>query len=287
MPPTGKRWHRSCGSPLDEVCEGAERGGGRSANRNTPRGQLEEPPPEGGYDPFGRPAVAVGTVGVRHARVFTLVVQQLRHGRDDRLGTGADEARRTRRDRLRPFGRIAYHEDRLAQRRGLLLNTPGVRDDQVCAHHQIDERQVLLRLDQTDVGEVVQDRAYGLLYVWIEVHRVYDPDIGPLSCYAPQCPAETYELLAEVLASMSGDENLSPVVVEEWKACRNAVAQGLIGTQLLDYLQQGVDYCVARKDNARRIGAFAQQVSARLLRRREVQVGDRIGHSAVHLLRPR
>ena len=119
------------------------------------------------------------------------------------------------------------------------------------------------------------------------MHRVYDPDIGPLSCYAPQCSTETYELLAEVLASMSRDEDHSPVVVEEWKACRNAVAQDLIGTQLLDYVQQGVDYRVARKDNARRIGAFAQQVTARLLRRREVQVGDCIGYSAVHLLRPR
>src|SRR6267142_144269 len=214
-----------------------------SGNRKTPLRQLEEPALECGYDPFSRAAIAVGTVGVRHALVFTVVVQELQHGRDDSLSTRADEARSTRLDRL-------------------------------------------LRFDQTDVGEVVQDRAYRLLYVWIEVHRVYDPDIGPLSCYAPQCPTETYELLAEVLASMSRDENHSPVVVEEWKACGNAAAQDLIGTQPLDHLQQGVDYRVARKHHARRIGALAQQVAARLLRRREVQVGDRIGHSAVHLLGP-
>src|SRR5437764_6534746 len=135
MPPTGKRWHRSCGSPLDEVRECGDRGGGLSGNRKTPRRQLEEPALERGYDPFCRAAVAVGTVGVRHALVFTVVVQELRHGRDDRLGTGADEARSTRLDRLRPFGRIAYNEDRLPQRRGLLLNAPGIGDDQVCAYH--------------------------------------------------------------------------------------------------------------------------------------------------------
>src|SRR6266403_2828024 len=257
-----------------------------SGNCKTPRRQLEEPALECGYDPFSRAAIAVGTVGMRHAFVFTVVVQEPHHGREDSLSIRADEARSTRLDRLRPLGRVAYNEYRLPQRRGLLLNTPGIGDDQVCAHHQIDERQVLLRLDQTDVGEVVQDRAYRLLYVWIEVHRVDDPDIGPLSCYAPQCPAETYELLAKVLASMSRDENHSPVVVEEWKACRNAAAQDLIGTQPLDHLQQGVDYRVARKHHARRIGALAQQVAARPLRRREVQVGDRIGHSAVHLLGP-
>src|SRR3977135_849595 len=230
-----------------------------SGNRKTPLRQLEEPALECGYDPFGPRAIPVGRGGVLHALVFTVCVQELHHGREDSLSTRADEARSTRLDRLRPFGRVAYNEYRLPQRRGLLLNTPGIRDDQVCAHHQIDEREVLLRLDQTDVGEGVQDRAYRLLYVWIEVHRVYDPDIGPLSCYAPQCSTETYELLAEVLASMSRDEDHPPGVAEEWKACGNAAAQDLIGTQPLDHLQQGVDYRVPRKHNARRVGAPPQQ----------------------------
>ena len=57
---------------------------------------------------------------------------------------------------------------------------------------------------------------------------------------------------------MARDENHSPVIVEEWEACGNAAPQGLIGTQPLDHLQQGVDYRVARKHNARRIGALAQ-----------------------------
>src|SRR5437899_13028721 len=103
-------------------------------------------------------------MGVRHALVFSVVVQERRHGGEDSLSTRADEARSTRLDRLRPFGRVAYNEYRLPQRRGLLLNTPGIRDDQICAHHQIDERQELLRRNQTDVGEVVQDRAYRLRY---------------------------------------------------------------------------------------------------------------------------
>src|SRR6266436_1501585 len=142
-----------------------------SGNCKTPRRQLEEPALECGYDPFSRAAIAVGTVGMRHAFVFTVVVQEPHHGREDSLSIRADEARSTRLDRLRPLGRVAYNEYRLPQRRGLLLNTPGIGDDQVCAHHQIDERQVLLRLDQTDVGEVVQDRAYGLLYVWRSEER--------------------------------------------------------------------------------------------------------------------
>src|ERR1700739_1377649 len=257
-----------------------------SGNRRTPLRQLGEPAPERGYDPFSRADIAVGTVGMRHALVLPVIAQELHHGCEDGLSTRADEARSTRLDRLRPLGCVAYNKYRLPKRRGLLLNTPGISDDQVCAHHQIDERQVLLRLHQTDVGEVAQDRAYRLLYVWIEVHRVHDPNIGPLSRYAPQRPAEAYELLAEILASMSRDENHSPVVVQERKVRRNAAAQDLVGTQLLDYLQQGVDYRVTRKDNARRIGAFAQQVAARLLGRREVQVRDPVGYSAVHLLRP-
>ena len=74
-------------------------------------------------------------MGVRHALVFTVVVQELNHGREDSLSTRADETGSTRLDRLRPFGRVAYNEYRLPERRGLLLNTPGIRDDQVCAHH--------------------------------------------------------------------------------------------------------------------------------------------------------
>src|SRR2546430_4385218 len=112
-----------------------------SGNWKAPLRQLEEPALERGYDPFSRVAIAVGTVGVRHALVFTVVVQELHHGREDSLSTRADEARSTRLDRLRPFGRVAYNEYRLPQRRGLLLNTPGIRDDQICAHHQIDERR--------------------------------------------------------------------------------------------------------------------------------------------------
>ena len=90
------------------------------------------------------------------------------------------------------------------------------------------------------------------------MHRVYDPDIGALSCDASQCPTEVRELLAEVLTSMSRDENHSPVVIEEWEACGNVTAQGLVATQPLDHLQQGIDYRVARKHNTRRIGALAQ-----------------------------
>src|SRR5882672_12665540 len=99
-----------------------------SGNRKTPLRQLEEPAFECGYDPFSRAAIAVGTVGVRHALVFTVVVQELHGSREDGLSTRADEARSTRLDRLRSFRRVAYNENRLAQRRGLLLNAPGIRN---------------------------------------------------------------------------------------------------------------------------------------------------------------
>src|SRR6266404_2942419 len=87
-----------------------------SGNCKTPRRQLEEPALECGYDPFSRAAIAVGTVGVRHAFVFTVVVQEPHHGREDSLSIRADEARSTRLDRLRPLGRVAYNEYRLPQR---------------------------------------------------------------------------------------------------------------------------------------------------------------------------
>src|SRR5712675_1295396 len=132
MPPASKRWHRSWSGRLDEVCEGGNRGGGLSGDRWTLR-QFEAPAPECGYDSLSRAAIAVGTVGVRHALVFSVVVQELHGGREDGFGTRADEARSSRRDRLRPFRRVAHNENRLPQRRGLLLNAPGIRNDQVRA----------------------------------------------------------------------------------------------------------------------------------------------------------
>src|SRR3977135_940804 len=111
-----------------------------SGDLRTPLRQLEARAPKRGYDSFSRAAIAIGAVGVRHALVFSVVVQELHGGRENGLGTRADEARSTRFDRLWSFRRVAYNETRLPQRRSLLLNSPGIRNNQVRVHHQIDER---------------------------------------------------------------------------------------------------------------------------------------------------
>jgi hypothetical protein len=54
-------------------------------------------------------------------------------------------SRATRVDALGPFGHRAQDEDRFAKRRRFLLDATGVREDDVAAVEQRDEREVVER----------------------------------------------------------------------------------------------------------------------------------------------
>ena len=78
----------------------------------------------------------------------------------DRRLVGADQPHGAGRHRLGPLGGVAHDQHRLAERGRLLLHAAGVGEDQVRAVHQVDEGQVVERLDQVDVGDAAEQAPF-------------------------------------------------------------------------------------------------------------------------------
>ena len=69
---------------------------------------------------------------------------------------GADQPHGAGGHRLGALGGVAHDEDRLAERGRLLLHPARVGEDQVRAVHQVDEGQVVERLDQVHVADAAR-----------------------------------------------------------------------------------------------------------------------------------
>ena len=65
-------------------------------------------------------AVAIRIVRDAHGRIGRMVVEQAGRPLDEQIGVGADQRDRPGLHRLRPLGRVAHDQHRLAERRALL-----------------------------------------------------------------------------------------------------------------------------------------------------------------------
>ena len=72
--------------------------------------------------------------------------------------------------------------------------------------HQVDERHVVERIQQQDIGLAAQQTVYRLPHVRIAMHRVGDLYVAPPR-QAEQRGADVFEAIAEALAPVRGDHN--------------------------------------------------------------------------------
>src|SRR5204862_982161 len=75
------------------------------------------------------------------------------------------------------LGRATRHEHGLAEVRSLFLHASGVRDDEIAAHHQMNERDVVDRLDEVNAIAAAEDAADRLLDIGIEMDGIDDLDV--------------------------------------------------------------------------------------------------------------
>src|SRR5690606_9511664 len=82
-----------------------------------------------------------------------------------------DQSRCTPRNRLGPFGRVTQDENRFSEGRGLLLDSAGVCEDDICPPHQPYERKVIKRWYQVNIGVAAQPLVYCASDRWVGMHR--------------------------------------------------------------------------------------------------------------------
>src|SRR5438270_13771646 len=77
-------------------------------------------------NPRRSPPVAERVYCLSHFVVGVVIIEQLEERPHQRILIRTDEPSRAGCDRLRPFGRVAGHQHRLSETRGLLLYSPAV-----------------------------------------------------------------------------------------------------------------------------------------------------------------
>ena len=219
----------------------------------------------------------------RHAAIGRRVVQQAGGIGENGLDVGADQPGRSGGDTFGALRVFAHHEHGLAERRRLFLHAAAVGQHQVAALLQIEERQVVLRLDQVDVRHVADLGRHHAPYVGVGVDGVDDLDVAarrkPL-----ERGADALDAAVEILTPVPGDEDQLLACVEEGEARREFAVHFLVGIDPTREVQQRVDHRVAGDEDRVGVLALADQVVARFRRRREVPGGDVAGDQPVQLL---
>ena len=108
---------------------------------------------------------------LRHRGIGGLVVEQAGAFAHDRIGIGPDQLRGSRRDALGPFGGLAHHQHRLAERGRLFLHPAAIGQHQVRDIEQAGEMRIVERFDQRDIVEPGQLGIHDLAHIGIEVDR--------------------------------------------------------------------------------------------------------------------
>ncbi|CAN3959931.1 HTH cro/C1-type domain-containing protein, partial [Dysosmobacter welbionis] len=132
-----------------------------------------ELPLDGIGNPAAGMAVTVRIHRVGHGVVGALVPDQpLRHG-DDVILYHAAELHGPGLYRLRPLRLPAHHQHRLAQGRGLLLETTGVCQHQIRPGHKVMHLVRRQRVDEMDPGRAPKIGVHCFPHHRAQVHRVH------------------------------------------------------------------------------------------------------------------
>ena len=251
---------------------------------------------EGAYNAVASLAVTVRVHGLAHLLVCFRIVQQGADFIDNQVMVGANEVDGAALEGFRALGGIAHHEHGFSKARSLFLDATAVGKDNGGFLHQIDELQILERLDEEEVGarEIFAEHLVdGLAHIGIEVHGIDEVHIGVFFAEVLHSRHHADEAFAEVLSSMAGNQDeflsvveTSDVVAGLFQDGDLGIGKGLVALELFDHHVERVDDGVAGDEDPA-MGLLLLQVLLTQGRRREVVGGDAPRDLPIHLLRPR
>ena len=212
-----------------------------------------------------------------HGLVLGLIGEQAAELAVDDVLLGTDELQRASGNALGALGGVAHDEHRLAQARGLLLDTAGVGEDEVARGHEVVEVENLERVDDMEPVEAVKLLVRRLADERVHVDGVNRLGVGVLLHHAADGAEHAVHGLAQVLAAVSRDEDKAGALRPLELGVRVPLAHG--GAQ-------GVDARVAGDPDLRLRLALAEQVLLARLRGCEVVLAHDVDRLAVELLRP-
>ena len=143
---------------------------------------------------------------------MVVVVEQAEGLPDDPVAVGADQPRRAGLDALRPLGGLAHDEDRLAERRRLLLDAAGVGQHEIGQRQQADEIGIVLRGDKLDARMIRQAPRETSATLGLGCTGKHDGDVLALEDDL-QGVGDAFDAVAEVLATMAGHQDDAPIAV--------------------------------------------------------------------------
>ena len=172
----------------------------------------------------------------RHRRVCVAIVEEAGGLAHYAIGVRPHKPDGARRHGLRPFGRIAHHQHRLAERRRLLLYAPRVGEDDVGLAHEMYECEIVQGLDELDVGMAAKEPEHGLPHVRVQVYGVYYLHVLPRSDPGERS-AYLLEPRPEVLPPVAGDQQQAAIGIAVRQRRPRAVGQPWLGLQAPDHVK--------------------------------------------------
>ena len=228
-------------------------------------------------DTFARMPITIGVRCMAHGLVLGLIGEQTAELAIDDVLLGADELKRAGGHALGALGGVAHDEHRLAQARGLLLDTARVGEDEVARRHEVVEVENLERIDNVEPVEAVKLLVRRLADERVHVDGVDCLCVRMLLHHSADGAEHAVHGLAQVLASVRRDEDEAGVLGPLELGVRVSLAHG--GAQ-------GVDAGVAGDPDLRLRLALAEQVLLARLRGGEVVLAHDVDRLAVELLGP-
>ena len=200
------------------------------------------------------------------------------------------------RQRLRPLGGVAHHQHRLAQAGRFLLDTARVRQDNSRFLHQVNELQILQRLDKEEIlvcrQVFAKDLVNRLAHIGIQVHRINKIHIRILLRKILHRRHHADETFAEILPAMAGDQHqlLATRQARHIIAgiCQHLVLllrQGGIIPKLLHHHVERINHRIARHEDLP-VRLLLLEILLRKRRGRKIVGRNPPRNLPVHLLRP-
>src|SRR5512143_2612779 len=117
----------------------------------------------------------------------------------DRFPRRADDLGHAFLECLRTFRNASQHEEGLAERRGLFLQSTRIRKYEMHAFHKVDERKIVQRRNKMHAVDIREDPPDRALYLGVQVNRIYDSYVRELIYDFDQGHAYFFKVFAQCL----------------------------------------------------------------------------------------
>jgi len=166
------------------------------------------------------------------------------------------------------------------------LDASGVRQDDVGPRHEIDEGQVVQRLDQENILEVAEQPRHRFADVRVQVHGIHEILVRELFRGGGNGLADTLESSTKALTPVACNQDYATVGLQVGETSREVLLQGGIVAHLVRDSQQRVDHGISSHDNVVFRHALAQQIGLGGLGGGEMELCQCAGQLAVGFFGP-